>query len=238
MIDEFELANYTQWCNRIPGYYAMCRNQKKNAKKRWRSRMSYAISPIKDFGLKVPQTDFDAVKEVCCATPTAYYFPKDCCEASNITATEITNRRRKSAMQSTANLQLNASVNTEADVRFNERMYLEIRLSQVYGEKKDKLRKTYGLSDQNAPRSPKELVERIKSGMFVLPTDWAEDDECTPQWYMSRIRWRDPSLTEDKDGYKVAALQLRTEYDKVLDSIKIKDPTEALPELQAWEAVT
>jgi hypothetical protein len=40
---------------------------------------------------------------------------------------------------------------------------------------------------------------------------------------------------EDKEGYKTAAKVLETEFNKLTDSIKIKDPEIALTEVQAWE---
>ncbi len=141
-------------------------------------------------------------------------------------------------MQSTANLQLNARVNTEADVRYAERNYLDGRAYNIYSNKKYDARIAFGLADEQSPQNPQALVDRIKAGLYVLPEQWNNECDTNPQWFVHNIRWRDPKKVEDKDGYKAKCKVFEVEYQKLLDTIKIKDPTEALTELQAWETAS
>jgi hypothetical protein len=149
-------------------------------------------------------------------------------------------QRRKSAMNTShaAATVINAQPPlTEANTDLDKRTHLQYRLSCIFGAKDHALEQKFGLMDQDAPKTPKELVERIKSGMFTYTEEERADDETT--WAFCNpyrgLRWRDPSLKEDRPGYNEAYKELKKTKLKVADSIAIKDPAVALEELYAWE---
>jgi len=114
------------------------------------------------------------------------------------------------------------------------RKHLLRRLSDAKDEKKLALRQQYGLDDEKAPKSPKEFLERIKAGKFVVP---GAEDEKHPRYWDSynAIRWRDPAVKEDQEGYDLAKVVLSKAARDVEDAIVVKTPEEGLKALQGFE---
>lgn len=163
--------------------------------------------------------------------PNSWFFP-------DMLQPSIKTKTTKETTMNCSAMNINAPApNTDSDVRYSERGYLEGRAYYIRAERAHKARVTFGMADDKSPKSPAELVKRIQSGMYVLPTEWDEDsDDTCPQWFINRIKWRNPATVKDHDGYEAALKVLDAEYQKLLDAIKIKEPAEALTELQAWEA--
>jgi len=101
------------------------------------------------------------------------------------------------------------------------------------------LRKQFGLDNDDRPATAKELTDRILSGKYVLPTE-KEEELMRQQYYcgwsiMDAIKWRDPAIKEDKDGFKLAETELDSESLKVHDAVMIKDHDTALAAIQAFK---
>lgn len=102
------------------------------------------------------------------------------------------------------------------------------------------LQKQFGLIDDETPTSPKELVERITSGKYVLPTEKEVELMRNHSWaYVSGallgIKWRDPSVKEDNDGFKVANAAMDVEFQKTQDIIMNGgDMLAAVQTFDAW----
>jgi len=114
----------------------------------------------------------------------------------------------------------------------DQRKYLEKRLQEVYYEKRDPLDAKFGLTDDDAPRTGTELIERLKEGKYTIKTD--RDYWC---WF-DMIQWRSPDRKQDHDGYKAAIDDLKALRQKSLDIIKIEEPKaglDAVKALEAWE---
>lgn len=88
--------------------------------------------------------------------------------------------------------------NTYDDVR-NSRSYLDRRFNQEYRFAEEKLGKKFGLTDDSAPNYGQELVDRILAGKYEVKPD---------PWGGTNIRWRDPSVKEDRDGFNAAMKQV------------------------------
>lgn len=114
------------------------------------------------------------------------------------------------------------------------RAHLRDRLRTVKYETQAKLRKDFGLDDDEAPRTPKELAERLASGKFIVKH---ANDEKQPSLYSvsSYIRWRDPAVKEDQAGYDKAKEKLSKAYTEAKDVIIVKSPEEGLKALQGFE---
>lgn len=113
--------------------------------------------------------------------------------------------------------------------------YLENRLSGVIMTKEQTLRKDFGLVDDERPQTPKDLIERITSGKFTVPSDKMENADYEP---IRRFRWRDPSVKEDHAGYKTACGLMQDASTEVLDAIHIQTKEEALKAIKEYETKT
>lgn len=114
--------------------------------------------------------------------------------------------------------------------------YLQGRVYSVFREKNHELERSFGLRDDGRPRTAKEIVERIQSGKFVLPTKKSSEDCDCDDCLTAAIRWRDPSVKEDEESYKKAFKMLESARTKVEDTIMLGEPKAGLEALQEFEA--
>lgn len=121
------------------------------------------------------------------------------------------------------------------------RQYFRSRLFNVEEQKDYEVRKTFGMLDDPAPTKPSELVERIKSGKYILPIETHPNGKTVyfNPWLISEITWRDPSVVRDEAGYKVALNKLwmaRKDAEDLLQSVTA--PGEMLKVLEAFQSTT
>jgi len=115
--------------------------------------------------------------------------------------------------------------------------YLLARYENTKREIRLELRKQFGLDNDDRPTTAKEFADRILSGKYVLPTE-KEEELARQQYYSSvvdAIKWRDPAIKEDRDGFKLAETELDDESLKVHDVVMIKDHDTALAAIQAFK---
>lgn len=117
----------------------------------------------------------------------------------------------------------------------NQRSYLDARLSVIRNDMENALKKHFGLMNDEAPETSKDLVKRIQDGKFVLPKDREDCYAGDAHW---SIIWRDPAVKEDQEGYDAAYAKLRAAYKVARDDINILPPEEGLKTLRAFEATT
>jgi len=117
--------------------------------------------------------------------------------------------------------------------------YLLQRASNVKYKIQEDLRIKFGLNDDETPHTAQELVDRITSGKYILPTEKEAEllnDRCWPYpSAMAGIKWRDPAVKEDRAGYKAAEKQLETAFDDVHDAVMIKSNDDALAAIKEFE---
>lgn len=120
--------------------------------------------------------------------------------------------------------------------------YLLSRAVSVKEVKRQEFWKQFGLGDDTAPATAKDLVARITSGKYILPTE--RETELLSSYYwgssaaLNGIKWRDPSVKEDRAGYDAATKALDVEFQKVQDQVMIADNASALTTIQAFEGWT
>lgn len=114
--------------------------------------------------------------------------------------------------------------------------YLERRLEVLVYQKRDELYREFGIRDENAPQTPKEFVERILAGKFILPDEDHDDDFCCSP--AQAIIWRDPSVKKDYDGFNKAEKEMLAARTEVKDAIMIKSAEEGLAALKDFESKT
>jgi hypothetical protein len=122
----------------------------------------------------------------------------------------------------------------------SQRNYLKNRLYTVFEEKDRELGRKYGVEDDVYPQTWGELIDRIAKGRYVLPQENKDDSyehhSLLDINYM--IRWRDPDLKADKEGYKIVKNKMREAKQAALDKISILDPKEGLNVLNEFEKAT
>jgi hypothetical protein len=156
----------------------------------------------------------------------------DCCQAvlkpAPIPATDFFDEFDEVRLEQEEEEETTMYQRTEEETK---RDYLSERLHTVYMEKDEAARRTFGLQDDERPKTIEEAVQRIKDGKYTITPK-------TPHVYYStwdRLRWRDPEVKEDNKGYEAEEKELDKKYQEIKDTIMISDSAEALKTLQAWE---
>lgn len=123
-------------------------------------------------------------------------------------------------------------MNTETQ---DQRNYLARQLSSVAYAKDVELMKSFGLTDDPTPRKGSELLDRIKSGKYILRDEksvkWAENA-------LSYIEWRDPAVVKDEEGFEAAEKAMQKSRLDTDRTIQIAAPADGLAALKAFEAMS
>lgn len=129
------------------------------------------------------------------------------------------------------------SINTTGNLDAQQKNYFGQRAVEIFFEKKEALKKDFGLIDDEAPRTAKELAARIAAGKFVIDTT-----KEVSEWDFSIRRafsWRDPSVKKDEDGYKAARKVLDKKLTETKDIIVASEKaTDALAAVKDLETAT
>ena len=131
-----------------------------------------------------------------------------------------------------------ASVTAPATDVQDQRKYLGKRIEEVYYEKRGPLEATFGLNDDEAPRDPKELKDRLDSGKYII-RGLDKDADCYRYFHASElIQWRDPARKADQDGFEAARKALKAVRQEAVDVAKLKSIDEGFEQLKKLEAWT
>lgn len=120
----------------------------------------------------------------------------------------------------------------------NSLAYLGERSYSIANTKRTELMRKFGLLDDEAPKNAREFLERIASGMYVIPAD--KMDKHNYGEYTRFIEWRDPAKVKDQAGYDAAVKKLEAAKTKAEDTLTLftSDPAKQLAALQEFESVT
>lgn len=212
-IPEYKRHEFTAW-------FQLSRSARKRMKKEHMiAGNSISITTCDDFWSITPLAPLPATK------PS---YPQACCEPK-----QMAPRKAKGKKAMRYDYDLDAYVSESEDQ--TKRAYLQNRLEGQSYAKDIELQKQFGLMDDDAPTTPTELVERIKEGKYAINKEYEDKKVYDPARY---IRWRDPSVKEDKEGYTLALKAKDKASTATLDQIKIANPEAALKALQDFEAAT
>jgi hypothetical protein len=165
------------------------------------------------------------------------------CEASTSAPTPPCcgpSQMKEDTMYANANYATAAIVNTTSDTERKIRYFTD-RLYELRSEKSDDLREQFGIQDAKPPKTPLELIQRIKDGQFVIRKSDRERDEFDggDVWYgdaWSSIRFRDPAVKRDEEGYDRGYEALDKAYSAAKDQLYAgTDPVKVLADFQAWK---
>lgn len=114
-------------------------------------------------------------------------------------------------------------------------LHLQQRLYNMANAKENNFTKVFGLVDDVRPITPKDLIQRITDGKYIVASDMMEKEDCEP---LRRFKWRDPSVKEDRVGWIDAMKNMNAAKTEVEDAIMVGTPTDALTALKAFESKT
>jgi hypothetical protein len=168
--------------------------------------------------LKLGATPPDTYLDSCTATSKPCY-----CDVAQPIAPACNKQKEKGTT-----MYLDSKV--DLDVQTKTRLLDSLTGSEA--QKNEELRALYGLTDDEAPRSWNELVERISAGRFMIPEDRKAKIGYSPLLY---VRWRDPAKKEDCDGFEKAEKLLYTAAERAKDAIMALPAPEGLKVLQEFQ---
>lgn len=161
-----------------------------------------------------------------CSLADCTQAPAKACKAWPCTASK---KKDESPMNSYASATVIAQDTTERD----QRHFLTGALYDAYTTAKTALKRKFGLIDDVEPLTVADVVKRIQDGLFVIPEKYKDTKTCGNIAY---LRWRDPKVVEDKDGFEAAKLPLKKAYNDAERAIRILAPADGLKALQDFEA--
>lgn len=112
--------------------------------------------------------------------------------------------------------------------------FLVGQLSEAKHRKNTELQRHHGLLDDERPRSPKELVERIEKGLYVIPEQFAGDDVYGYN-ITDYFEWRNPKVKKDKEGYAKSKKEMEADFRETNRIIILKDEEKGLAALEKFE---
>jgi len=133
-------------------------------------------------------------------------------------------------MASYASAQIIADT-TERD----QRSYARDRIRAIRSEKLEAFRKQFGLIDDEAPETIADALKRIADGKFTYDEKKKDYKTYDPMRY---IRWRDPSVKEDHEGYNAAEKALGDAYTKAKDKMVLGQISELEAAIDTFAAFT
>lgn len=144
--------------------------------------------------------------------------------------------QRKNTMYTTA---MTVSASTPLPTDQIQREYLLDRLSSTNDDFYSPLRKKFFMDEDPAPKTKKEMADRLAAGLYIIPgLDKNPDSRINPYYFGEAVEWRDPSKPADEKGYDAAVAEQDKVYQTARDSIVINDPATGLKTLQdfaAWQ---
>lgn len=161
--------------------------------------------------------------EVCKQTPAVPKYGNSICQKEEV-----------NPMASYASATVVAAESIEAGQRYAVRS----ALSTAFEKAKLGLKKQFGLIDDDAPKTPTELVERIAAGKYTIDAKDADYEGWDASSAVRYVRWRDPAVVEDKAGYKAARADLDAAYeDAKLKAIlsPVADLLQLVEDFKAWK---
>ncbi len=230
---------YHMWNRLIPGIYDEDdKETRQMMKKNWCIHHYYAdlhaVQPNKE---DIKMANCNLITYPTCSLGT---IVSGACNTFVAKQEEKVNAMHCYQMPTNTTVQLNAPAEYNAEREARE--HLRERLHVTFHAKDRELSKKFGLMDEAAPRTTKDMVARIKEGKFTL-SKYAEDQEDDEgcdynDMYdvVRHIRWRDPAVKEDRAGYKAAYAELSKAHDAAKDAIMVGTPAEGLKALQEFEA--
>jgi hypothetical protein len=123
----------------------------------------------------------------------------------------------------------------EKTLMFDTKRHLRDRVEYTWFDGKKALARKFNISESDPPLSAKELVDRIKSDEFTLPTT-DEDGIMAFGTGPYGLIWRDPTKVADRKGFEKAVEALNETKRDTIDVIIALPEQDGLKALQDFKA--
>lgn len=143
----------------------------------------------------------------------------------------IKKEKQMGSLQHTLNIQAIQAERSETEL---QRRYLIGEIDSLYRDHKAKLQEQHGLTDQDPPKTWKDLKARLEAGDFQYD---GKDEDHEHYNALNHLRWRKKGQKEDTAGYKAAKLKLKAAYSRAKDEIIILDLPAALEAKRKFESL-
>lgn len=170
----------------------------------------------------------------CVQQPTP---PADCIATSQCVAAvpekkACVPKKRNSAMYDEFEMSISAGA-TETE---RQKHFLIQELDMANDRQDTKLRRQFGLVDEDGPDSFEDLLARITAGKYVISDE--NKVKATYGGPLRYIKWRDPAIKEDRKGFDAAQKILYSARQDAERTIRISDPKEGLAALKSFESAS
>jgi hypothetical protein len=118
---------------------------------------------------------------------------------------------------------------------FDTKRYLRDRIEDTWFDGKKALARKFNILENDPPTTAKEVVDRIKSDEFTLPT-MDEDGITAYGTGPYGLIWRDPTKVADRKGYEEAAKALLETKKDTVDIVYASLEADGLKALQDFKA--
>lgn len=203
------------------------RQQRKRASQREKLRK---INEEKTLNGNYPQSIYDQLS----AMRDAYARTHQPMPLGTLASMEALAPKKKENTMNFANIvEMSESIPTDQI----QKSYLTQELRDSLYRKSEEAQIFFGLENDKSPKTAKELVARITSGMYVLPSEDKDGETNYTPYVVERIQWRDPAKVKNEDGYKAFKKTLEAAKRDAERAIVIKTPDEGLAAVVAFEAI-
>jgi hypothetical protein len=130
------------------------------------------------------------------------------------------------------------TINAAPDTAQDQRKYLSERVYSIKYTKNNEIAKQFHREAPDAPKTVKELEERLKKGLYTVEKPKGYDDDEEDFYWRDLFSWRTPDTQFDKAGYDAAHKELDLFIEDIQDQIKILDPKDGLAllaKLKEWK---
>lgn len=128
------------------------------------------------------------------------------------------------------------TMHTDANLETRQREQLSYRVDHVASEKDNEARHFFGLVDDGYPSTAGDLIARITGGKYMVASDKMDTETYgSPTRY---IRWRDPAVKEDQNGYKAALDKIEAAQEIVNDMASFAPLADAFKAFNDFKAAT
>lgn len=236
-------ARNQMWIDILGGeYFYADKHRKKKMRHKYAEQMGTTPGGINldyDTGvITYPMTSLDCCKPAIPVCPIGY--------EDQFGIRELRKKQKQEQKEQAMNAYASAAmINQQVDPDAGKIAHMIDRLHTIYRNKEKEAMDTFGYNDDKYPKSPKELVERIKAGEFTFEDtrvltqdgDWSDaDDKWGHQSAIEYIVWRTKPI--DREGYKAWTVKAKALKQEVEDTIRVLTPAEGLQALQRFEGTT
>ena len=212
------IGRFEEWCNTIPNYHYMTKNQRKRAKKKMKNLTATEV--IKRFA----------------SMPTAISLEHS--DYNQVPMEAQCNKKENNMCYECDDYEVNTPDEKKANFLLNQ-------LDYALRSKDNDLRQMFKINEPAGPMTIVDFLDRMKMGKYTVSKYFLNDDGTIKSdarfasWGLQNIiSWRTADDQPDTKGYEAAEKKLELANTDAYRTIQVGTPAEGLAALKAFEAVS